>query len=66
MTQHGKKLLAYVMCHLAISSRDPALRRQHAEAWLDGYLPNWRYSKLPTIKRRNLLVSTEEDEDEQS
>ncbi|AYV14350.1 hypothetical protein L2728_11430 [Shewanella chilikensis] len=66
MTQHGKKLLAYVMCHLAISSRDPALRRQYAEKWLDDYLPNWRESKLPKAKRRSLLVSTEEDEDEQS
>ncbi len=65
MTAHAKRTLSYVMCHLEINSRDPAVRRQHAEKWLDSWCEGWRDHQTPKAKRSVVIVSkADEDEEE--
>lgn len=64
MTRHATELLNHVMRHLSIKSRNAAVRRQQAEAWLDQHCAGWRTSKKPASTRRVVRVS-KEDEDEE-
>jgi hypothetical protein len=54
----------YVMRRLPIKGRGLVVRRERAEQWLDQHCCGWREHKKPKVKRR-VVVVTKEDEDEE-
>ncbi|QUN06453.1 hypothetical protein KDN34_03030 [Shewanella yunxiaonensis] len=65
MTRHAAELLAYVMRRLPIKDRDISVRREQASAWLDQHCSGWRDHTKPRIKRRVVIVTKEDEEDEE-
>lgn len=61
MTPFAQRVLANVMCNF--SSKDPAVRRQKAEAFLDAYNANWRNEGMPEATRHMVQVSKEEEDE---